>query len=131
MNYLEDARISGLVGGHGVFRFLLNADLGCHVETNKIDNWEYLTITMIKVKNKKVLGGISRYPTLREQQHIKQLFYGDKVTVFSIYPKKDKSFIVRPWTAVIWVPVDQEIELPETQILGFGLNDPNKICQSD
>lgn len=118
MKYLEEARVAGLVGGNGEFCFLLNKELACCVETNKADEWEYLTLRLESVKNNKLKGQIQRFPNQQEIAHVKHLFWGEEETVFQIYPKIDESYMVPHFTVALWKP-DNKIDIPLPTVLGF------------
>ena len=61
----------------------------------------------------------NRTPIWAEMAMIKDIFYGENVTVLEFHPKKSEYVNFHPFCLHLWLNLEKEIELPPKILTGF------------
>lgn len=70
--------------------------------------WEHVSVSMP-----------NRCPTWSEMTKIKNLFWGEDVTVVQYHPKKDEYVNNHKYCLHMWKKTNEEMELPPSMLVGF------------
>lgn len=109
-------------GNTGFFIFphykISGYEIRCQVSDGM--GWEHVSIT-IGAKNKNA----TRCPTWDEMCWVKDQFWDDTETVIQYHPPKSKYISCHPFCLHLWRPIDFEIPIPDTILVG-----PNSSLKS-
>jgi len=81
------------------------------------EGWEHVSVTLWKQKGKK-WKAVERTCTWAEMCHIKSLFWEDDEAVMQLHPPKEDWVSTHPYCLHLWRPVDGEIPLPHSILVG-------------
>lgn len=109
-------------GNNGFFIFphykISDYEIRCQVSDGL--GWEHVSIT-IGAKNKNA----TRCPTWDEMCWVKDQFWDDTETIIQYHPPKSKYISCHPFCLHLWRPIDFEIPIPDTILVG-----PNSALKS-
>lgn len=78
------------------------------------EGWEHVSVRMVEKAT-----GKDRTPTWAEMCRIKDLFWDDQDCVIQYHPPRSEYVNNHPHVLHLWRPVDKEIPLPDSILVGF------------
>jgi hypothetical protein len=89
--------------------------------------WEHVSITLTKKENigKVRIKKVERCPTWEEMCYIKNLIWGEDLTVMQLHPPKSEYVNMHEYCLHLWKPVGVEINLPDSLMVGLPNSDKN------
>lgn len=119
MKFPEKYRKDGNIGENGIFCWShINGHAIFCISSNGI-GWEHVSVSIKKIKHKKLLSESNRCPTWVEMCDVKSKFWDNEEHVMQLHPPKSELISTHPYVLHLWKPIGIDIPMPPQILVGI------------